>query len=152
MKAPEFSLKNTENQTVTLQELLKVGPTVFVFYPGAFTPVCTKQLCSYQDSWREFQNLGMQIVGISGNTPEKNRKFKEQHRFQFQLLSDPGKEITRSFGATTSWLLGAPTRANFIVVRQGTLVFSHVDSLPVTHQKVESLMEAVTRLKTAGKI
>src|SRR5690348_9026815 len=85
--APEFTLQNEGGTPTDLKEVLAKGPALVVFYPGDFTPVCTKQLCSYQDSIESFKRFGVQLVGISKNSPQEHRKFKEHYKFEFPLLS-----------------------------------------------------------------
>lgn len=151
-RAPDFKLFDHENKEYTLSGLLKNGPLVVVFYPGDFTPVCTKQLCAYRDAGDEFRNLGVQIVGISNDSPEKHKKFKEQYKFEFPLLTDADKSVAKAFGATSKWLLGAVTRANFIVNTKGEIVFEHIDALAVTHQKSDDLAQVIQGLKNDGKL
>ena len=151
-KAPAFKLKDQDGKDRTLQEFLDQGPTVVVFYPGDFTPVCTKQLCSYRDAGDEFRALGVQVVGISADSPEKHLKFREKFKFEFPLLSDSDKSVAKAFGATSKWLFGAVTRANYIVSRSGEIVFEHVDGIPVTHQKSTDLAQALQEMRAQGKI
>jgi peroxiredoxin Q/BCP len=94
----------------------------------------------------------VQVVGISADSPEKHRKFTDQYRFEFPLLSDPEKKVAKAFGATSKWLFGAVTRANFIVDAKGKVVFEHIDGVPVTHHRVESLADTLKRLKAEKKI
>lgn len=150
--APSFELPDQDGKPRKLSEFIAVGPVVIVFYPGDFTPVCTMQLCSYRDAGDEFRSLGVQVVGISADPPEKHRKFREQFRFEFPLLSDPDKKTARAYGAVSKWLFGAVTRANFVVNAKGQIVFEHIDGVPVTHQKAEKLSEALRRLKAEGKL
>lgn len=151
-KAPEFTLPDENGVSRTLSSFLEKGPLVVVFYPGDFTPTCTKQLCSYRDGFEEYKNLGIQIVGISNDSAEKHLKFKEKYKFQFPLLTDAKKEVAKSFGATSKWLLGAVTRANFIVNQKGEIIFEHIDGVPVTHQKNEDLKSVIEALKKDNKL
>ena len=147
-KAPEFELPDQDGKIHTLKSFLEKGPVVFVFYPGDFTPTCTKQLCSYRDAAGEYDGLGVQIVGISNDSAEKHRKFREKYGFKFPLLTDDGKKVAKAFGATSKWLLGAVTRANVVVNRKGDVVFAHMDAVPVTHHKDEDLQAVLKDLKT----
>lgn len=151
-KAPDFRLQDDEGRWRTLSEFLANGPLVVVFYPGDFTPTCTKQLCSYRDAGDEFRDLGVQIVGISADPIEKHRKFKAHYKFEFPLLTDADKSVARAFGATSKWLFGMVTRANFVVNRKGEVVYAHIDGVPVTHHKAADLAEALKELRAEGKI
>src|SRR5579871_6362033 len=93
--APEFTLKSQTGESVSLSSLLAQGPALVVFYPGDFTPVCTKQLCNYRDNLMSFIDFGVQIVGISRNSPSEHAHFAEEYGFSFPLLSDPGQKVAR---------------------------------------------------------
>src|SRR4051812_5536421 len=93
--APDFRLPDQDENWMSLSELTKKGPVMLVFYPGDFTMVCTKQLCTYQESIDEFQKLGIQILGISHNFPKEHQEFKKKYQFSFPLLTDTNRTITR---------------------------------------------------------
>jgi len=148
--APDFALLDQDGEKRSLQGFLSRGPVVLVFYPGDFTPVCTKQLCSYRDLGEDFRELGVQIVGISSDTPVKHKKFRDTYHLTFPLLSDEDKSVAKLFGATSKWLFGGVTRANFIISEKGMIVSEHVDGVPVTHQKSLELRDVLKDLKTQG--
>lgn len=147
--APDFSLPDSDGKTWSLKELLAKGPTLIAFYPGDFTPTCTTQLCSYRD---RYESLGIQIVGISNDSSEKHAKFKKEYQFPFLLLTDEGHKVAKAFGATSKWLLGYATRANFILNSKGEILFKHVDAIPISHQTVGDLREVLAKLKAEGKL
>src|SRR5437867_2439629 len=77
-KAPSFSLPDTERKQRSLQELLSPkGATILAFYPGAFTGVCTKEMCTFRDSLTQLGNINAKVVGISVNDPFSNKAFAE---------------------------------------------------------------------------
>ena len=85
--------------TKTLREIIGGDrPTVFMSYPMDFTPVCTKQLCSYRDDWASLEPLQCQWWGINRSDVVKHRKFKSQHEFPFDLISDPKSRILSALG------------------------------------------------------
>ncbi len=88
-------------------------PVVLVFYPGDDTPVCTKQLNSYNDDLAEFEALDAQVLGISAQSVESHDKFAGKHGFKFPLLADTDKAVAASYG--TLGPLGFPRRSVFIV-------------------------------------
>ncbi|MGQ0286929.1 thioredoxin-dependent thiol peroxidase [Pasteurellaceae bacterium 22721_9_1] len=95
--APHFVLKNHENQSVSLQQFS--GQKVLVyFYPKALTPGCTTQACGLRDSKSELEQLGLIILGISPDSPEKLAKFVEKKALNFPLLSDPDHQVAEQFG------------------------------------------------------
>src|SRR5262252_8929894 len=98
-KAPSFTLPDTERKQKTLQELLSPkGATVLAFFPGAFTGVCTKEMCTFRDSLNQFNNLNAKVVAISVNDPWSNKAFAEKNNLNFPLLSDYQREVVGKYG------------------------------------------------------
>lgn len=145
--APEFSLLNQNNERVELKQLLGNQALLIVFYPGDFTPVCTKQLCSYRDSLRDFKALGVNIVGISKNSPEEHAEFAKKYHFEFDLLSDQNREIQRRYGATSLFLLGGGTRAVYVISKNGRIIYRYIEPTPITHRKAKDLLLVLEDLK-----
>jgi peroxiredoxin Q/BCP len=106
--APAFSLPDQDDRTWSLEQLLQRGPLVLYFYPGDFTPVCTKQACTFRDQYEAFAEAGVQVVGVSAQSVESHRKFVDRYDLPFTLLADPAKEAIRAYQA--SRVLGLLTR------------------------------------------
>jgi len=149
-KAPDFELWSHLSRPVRLYEALKAGPTLLVFYPGDFTPVCTKQLCNYRDNLAEFAKFGLQILGVSKNSVAQHVEFAEKYGFPFPLLSDPGSQVARAFGCTTFLMLGRPSRAVFILNRQGMVLYRYVEPTSLTRRGAEELVKVCGDLKQHG--
>lgn len=98
--APDFKLLDDRGEAVSLYELTAQGQRVLVyFYPRANTPGCTKEACDFRDNLAALNDLGVEVVGISPDKPEKLAKFREDHGLTFRLLSDPEKEVMGAWGA-----------------------------------------------------
>ncbi len=97
--APEFTLENQDNVTISLTALLENGPTIVYFYPKDFTPGCTTEACDFRDLSDSFKQAGYQLVGISPDAHDKHKKFKDEYNLPFDLLSDPTKETMSAYGA-----------------------------------------------------
>jgi peroxiredoxin Q/BCP len=97
-KAPEFTLPDQNGHDISLTSLLKDGPVILYFYPADFTPGCTREACSIRDLHREIGRAGLTVVGISPQSPESHRRFREKYSLPFTLLSDENKEVIRMFG------------------------------------------------------
>lgn len=98
--APDFKLLDDRGEAVSLYELTAKGQRVLVyFYPRANTPGCTKEACDFRDNLAALNDLGVEVVGISPDKPEKLAKFREDHGLTFRLLSDPEKEVMAAWGA-----------------------------------------------------
>jgi len=97
-KAPEFTLPDQDGRDISLTSLLKGGPVILYFYPADFTPGCTREACSIRDLHREISGAGLSVAGISPQSPESHRRFREKYQLPFTLLSDETREVIRMFG------------------------------------------------------
>ena len=150
--APDFKLQNQDGIWITLDDLLQPGPLMLAFYPGDFTPVCTRQLCSYQEAFEQFVKYGIQVVGISPNAPESHIEFIEKYHFTFPLLSDPGKETIRLYGVTSLFMLGGMSRAVFILGKDKKVRYRYVEPTPLTRRKPDELLRILDDLHRRGKV
>lgn len=96
-KAPDFILPDTELKPRSLTEFLG-KKTVLAFFVGAFTSVCTKEMCEFRDSMARLTDLRAQIIGISVSDPFSNKAFAEKNRLTFPILSDYKREIIKTYG------------------------------------------------------
>jgi peroxiredoxin len=124
-KAPEFTLVDTEKKERKLSEFSgKIQ--VLVFFPGAFTGVCTKEMCSFRDSLAEFNKMNAQVIGISVDAPAANKAFVAHNHLEFPVLSDYTREVSKkyagiyeSFGGVKG--LSASKRSVFVIDLKGTV-------------------------------
>lgn len=99
-KVPDFSAVDEHGKTWKLSDQ-RANYLVVYFYPAAFTGGCTRQACSYRDHDTEFKLLNASIIGISGDEYKNLGKFKEHHKLNFTLLSDPDGKLAEIFGVPT---------------------------------------------------
>jgi peroxiredoxin Q/BCP len=97
-RAPEFTLPDQDGHDISLTALLKDGPAILYFYPADFTPGCTREACSIRDIHRELNRSGLTVAGISPQSPDSHKRFREKHGLPFTLLSDETKEVIKMFG------------------------------------------------------
>jgi peroxiredoxin Q/BCP len=142
-RAPDFELPGTGGATYRLADFLG-KPLVIVFYPGDDTPVCTKQLNSYNDGLSEFAALDAQIVGISAQNVDSHEDFAAKHGFEFPLLSDTDKEVAAAYG--TLGPIGFPRRSIFIVDRDGVIRYAHRAIAGLTYRPVSELVGELQKL------
>ncbi|MBI4259078.1 MAG: thioredoxin-dependent thiol peroxidase [Actinobacteria bacterium] len=95
--APDFALANQDGETVRLSDY-RGRKLLLYFYPAADTPGCTKQSCDLRDSRQDLVGLGVDVVGISPDESEANKRFDEKYALGFPLLSDPDNEVTKAYG------------------------------------------------------
>jgi thioredoxin-dependent peroxiredoxin len=103
-KAPDFTLDDADGKPVSLSDFAGHKLVVF-FYPAAMTAGCTKEACDFRDSQVRLQRNGYQVVGISPDTPDKQRQFIDKEHLTYPLLSDPDKETLEAYGAWGEKLL-----------------------------------------------
>jgi peroxiredoxin Q/BCP len=97
-EVPDFELPDQTGANRRLSTLLIEGPVVLFFYPAALTTGCTKEACHFRDLATEFKQAGVQRVGISRDTVDKQREFAEVHAFDYPLLSDADGAVAELFG------------------------------------------------------
>jgi thioredoxin-dependent peroxiredoxin len=95
--APDFTLESDSGVEVTLSGL-RGSPVVLYFYPKDDTPGCTTQACDIRDTWAEFQRLGVTVLGVSPDSAESHRRFREKFSLPFPLLADPDHRVAEAYG------------------------------------------------------
>lgn len=138
--APEFSLPGTGGKSYSLAQF-RGAPVVLVFYPGDNTPVCTKQLCKYNDELSQFTGLSAQVLGISTQSVESHEKFAARHGFKFPLLADIDKSVHRAYGVLG--LMDMPRRSVFVIDGAGVVRYAHRALVGVTYRPVDELVGAI---------
>jgi peroxiredoxin len=132
-QAPNFSLLNTERQPVTL-ESLRGKPVILAFFPLAFSPVCTEEMCIFRDALAELNDANAQVVGISVDSPFALRAFAEAQKLQYPLLSDFNKETSQAYGVLNENLLGVfkgvANRSVFVIDANGKIAHKWVSDDP----------------------
>jgi thioredoxin-dependent peroxiredoxin len=96
-RAPEFTLPDQDERSVSLSTLLRNGPLILYFYPADFTPGCTREACALRDLHAEILQAGLDIAGVSPQSPESHRRFRKKHQLPFTLLSDVDKFVIRMY-------------------------------------------------------
>jgi thioredoxin-dependent peroxiredoxin len=140
--APDFELPGTDGDFKLSDH--RGERVVLLFYPGDFTPVCTKQFCSYADRWAEFERLDATVVGISAQPVERHHEFKSMHGIPVQLLADVDRSVAKAYRLSQP-ILGT-RRAVVIVDEQGRIAYRHVHLLGLDFQTVDELAEALAGL------
>jgi peroxiredoxin Q/BCP len=128
---PDFELPDQEGKPRRLSELLADGPVVLFFYPAAMTAGCTKEACHFRDLAAEFEAVGAQRVGISGDAVDRQRQFADKHGFDYPLLADVDGEVARIFGVERGALgrrLGAPVKRWTFVIGADSRVVKVISS------------------------
>ena len=128
---PEFALPDQSGTTRSLSEFLANGPVVLFFYPAAMTPGCTREACHFRDIGAEFEAAGVQRIGISRDSVERQKQFADKHSFDYPLLSDTDGDVARMFGVQRGGLgqrLGAPVKRWTFAIRPDLTVAAAIHS------------------------
>lgn len=127
--APDFTLHDSDKNKVTLSEL-KGKNVVLLFFPQAFTGVCTKELCSIRDGISAYNNVNAQVLGISVDSVFTLAKFKELEGYNFPLLSDFNKTVSEQYDTIYhDWILdmkGVSKRSAFVIDKEGIVRYAEV--------------------------
>lgn len=135
-----FTLRDEQDNNIILSDLLKKHSfVILIFYPRDNSFLCTKQLCQLRDLAAELP-ADIALVGISSNSSEEHRSFKQQYRLPFPLLSDPDNKVRHLYGGS-AWAL--PARVTVVIDQTGTV--------KAVHDKLFSLAEHITLVRSLGK-
>jgi len=129
--APDFTLRDQHGQSVTLSSFRSHRAVVVMFFPWAFSRVCTSELCEVRDAMPQFQNDAVQLVAVSCDPVYSLRAYAEQEGLDYPLLSDfwPHGEVARSYGVFES-SRGCPIRGTFVIDVDGVLRWQVVNAIP----------------------
>ena len=120
--APNITARDQNGHDVNLADVYAKGPTLVYFYPKAGTPGCTAQACSLRDAFPDFSSDNIQVIGVSADTVEAQKKFAEEYKLPFVLLADTDLAVAKAFGVPTIPVLGVPRRQSFII-RDGKIAW-----------------------------
>ena len=138
--APDFTLPGTGGRSYMLSSY-RGQPVVLVFYPGDETPVCTKQLTSYNEDLGAFDTVGAQVLAISPQDVASHERFAEHHGFRFPLLADTDKAVAAAYD--TLGPLGFPRRSIVVVDAEGIVRWSHRSLAGLSFRPVSEILAAV---------
>ncbi len=128
-KAPDFTLYDSEKNIVTLTDL-RGKNIVLLFFPFAFTSVCTKELCSVRDNIGDYGKLNAEVFGISVDSHYTLARYKQDQHLNFSLLSDFNKEVSSAYGSLYEMfglnMKGVSKRSAFVIDKEGIVQYAEV--------------------------
>jgi peroxiredoxin Q/BCP len=144
--APEVSGVNQDGVMVNFADVYKKGPTVVFFYPKANTPGCTKQACSLRDAFADLTKEGVQVLGVSFDKPQAQRKFKSDFTLPYDLIADPEGKVVAAFKVEKmiNGLLNLASRQCFLV-KDGKVVWQ--DKKASTSEQAADIKRVLGQLK-----
>ena len=148
-RAPDFALYDYNRKLRKMSEFLVNGHrTILAFYPGAFTGVCTKEMCAFRDMHGELEKLNGMVVGISVDAPFAQKEFAEKHGLTFPLLCDFNREVIQKYGVVWKNLGGVEgyvcaNRSIFVVDDSGKVLFKWVADDPGNFPDLDAVKKAL---------
>ena len=149
-KAPDFTLVDTDLEPQSLHDF-EGRKVVLAFFVGAFTSVCTKEMCAFRDSMARLIGLKAQVIGISVNDPFTNKAFAQKNKLPFPILSDYNREVTKVYGLEETDFAGlrgysVARRSIFLVDGKGIMRFTWMSEDPTVepdYQVIEKILEKI---------
>ena len=145
--APGFTLPYQPGETVDLGAHLGQDKVVLLFFPLAFSPICTDEMCAMRDDWSKWESLGAKVFGVSVDSPFVTAKFRDELNIPFPVLSDFNKEMSAAYGALHEDLLGlkgVSKRSAFVIDDSGTCCYAWVSDDPKQMPKFDEIKDAVS--------
>jgi peroxiredoxin len=151
-KAPDFTLKSKKPSglvEVKLSNNFGKKNTLVLFFPLAFTSVCTKEMCDVTAGLNGYSGLNADVIGVSVDSPFAQEAWAQKERISITLASDLNKETARAYGTLLPDLLGlgsVSARAAFVVDKQGTIRYSEQTPTPKDLPDFKAIKDALARL------
>ncbi|HZS45543.1 MAG TPA: peroxiredoxin [Blastocatellia bacterium] len=139
--APDFSLPNSNNETVTLSDY-RGHNVVLAFYPKDNTGVCTAQLCDYRDAWADFNGMDAVLLAINTDSVQSHKGFQDKYQFPFQLLSDPDRKVAKQYKSAMPFI-NIVKRAIFVVDKTGRIAYKHTELTPMTRRTSDEILKVL---------
>lgn len=148
--APEFSLYSSDKQKVSLSDF-KDKNVLLLFFPLAFTSVCTKELCNVRDNISQYNNSEATVLAISVDSPQTLAKFKEDQKLNFTLLSDFNKTVSEDYGCLYETfameMKGVSKRSAFVIGKDGRVKYAEVLENAGEEPNYQSINQSLEILK-----
>lgn len=119
---PDFALVDQNGKEFSVKDFVGKKILVIYFYPKDESSVCTKEACSFRDSFADFTNAGAMVIGINSGNVETHKKFQEHHHLPFTLLSDPGNKVLKLFGVKNKFVFTG--RETFVIDLAGKVAYT----------------------------
>lgn len=136
--APDVTAVDQDGATVRFADLYAKGYTLVFFYPKADTPGCTAQACSLRDAFVTLSEKGVEVIGVSTDTPEAQKAFREKHKLPFTLIADTDKKVLAAFGVPDR---GGYASRQAYLIRDGKIVWR--DTTASTAQQAADVLAAI---------
>ncbi len=149
-KAINFKLFDTERKEISLDDFAG-KKIVLAFFPGAFTGVCTKEMCAFRDMMSEFDSLDAQVIGISVDSPFANKAFATQNQLSFPILSDYTRDVSKTYSGLHEDFVGlkgysVSKRAVFVLDKEHTVKYIWISEDPSKEPPYEEIRKIISQI------
>ena len=146
-KAPEFDVVSSDGKALKLRDFAGKKNVVLYFYPGDFTPICTKETCGFRDMYADLESKDTEVIGVSIDSDESHKKFSSEYNVQFALVSDKNRELAKAYGATSllASILGKAGRVTYVIDKTGMIAAAFQGELSAT-KHVDGVKKAIQAL------
>ena len=146
-KAPDFDVVSSSGKSLKLADFLGKKNVVLYFYPGDFTPICTKETCGMRDMYADLESQDTEVIGVSVDSNESHEKFAAEYKVPFALVSDTNRELAKTYGATSFLrdLLGKTARITYVIDKKGQIAGIFQGELSAS-KHVDGVRNAIKKL------
>jgi peroxiredoxin len=145
-KAIEFKLPQKPKDEIDLGQYIGKENVILLFFPFAFSGVCTAEMCEMRDNWKQYEGLGAKVFGISVDSPFVTDKFRQSESIPFPILADFNKDVSRKYGVLHEDLMGlkgVSKRSAFVIGKDGTVKYAWVTDDPKVQVDFEAIKTAL---------
>lgn len=147
-KVSPFSLPHKPKELVDVGQFVGKEPVVLLFFPFAFSGVCTKEMCHMRDTWSQWEKLGVKVFGITVDSPFVTDLFRTQNNVPFPILSDFNRDVAKKFDVLHADLMGlkdVTKRAVFVIGADGKIIYDWVSDDPSVFPDFEPVQNALKK-------
>lgn len=138
-KIPLFSLKDQNGKEFLVDHFIGKNAMVIYFYPKDDTPGCTKEACKFRDTYEDFENLDVKIIGISADDVQSHKRFAQKYNLPFTLLADTQNEVRNLFGVKNNIFGLMPGRVTYVIDKNGIVIHIYDNMLRAENHIDEAL-------------
>ncbi|HKG93586.1 MAG TPA: redoxin domain-containing protein [Gemmatimonadaceae bacterium] len=144
-RAPDFSLRSTSGETVSLASFRGKKHVLLAFFPLAFSSVCTAELCEMRDDFDQYARSDVEVLPISVDSHYSLSEFRDKHKIQAQMLSDFKRDVSRLYGVLHEERFFS-NRAYFLIDKDGVIRWAHVEENPGQRRQSSEILEQIAKL------
>jgi peroxiredoxin Q/BCP len=143
-KLPHFTAVKQDGTAFDSNSIQNKSVVIY-FYPKDNTPGCTTQACSFRDAYQDFQDLGAEVIGVSGDSVSSHQNFQQKHKLPFILLSDSDRKLRKLFGVPTALFGLIPGRVTYVFDDFGKAIYIFDNMSAKNH--ITKALEAIKKSK-----